>query len=117
MFSPSRYLPSPHDPFRRPERRWLRCNHLLENGRRPDQRLDDPQTQTAFLFLRAHQRCHDDDARRHVACRYPALAEAHAFFSTATSLARAEVEARLLAGAGDDAVAARCGLSAAAVAW
>jgi hypothetical protein len=113
----SSYLPSPHDPFRPPQRRLLRCRYLLEHGRRPHPRLDDPQTRTAFQFLRAYQRCRDEDARRRVARQRPALAEAHAFYSTATSLARSEVEARLLAGAGDDAVAGRCGLSAAAVAW
>src|SRR5262249_56240607 len=48
---------------------------------------------------------------------YPALAEAYRFFSTATPLARAEVEARLLAGQDDGGVAARCGLSPVAVRW
>src|SRR5262249_13975675 len=114
---PTGFVFSPHDPFRRPERRWLRCLHLLDHGRRPDPRADDPQTGTAFQFLWAYQRCRDDDARRRVARQGPALAEAHAFFSSAGGMARAEVEARLLAGAGDDAVAARCGLSAAAVRW
>src|SRR5262249_19858724 len=109
--------PNPHDPFRPPARRWLRVLYLLQHGRRPHPRLDDRQIQVTFGFVRAHQHCGDDAARVRLARRHPALAEAHAFFSTASPLARAEVEGGLLAGQDDSGIAARCGLSAAAVMW
>src|SRR5262249_23286592 len=117
VFSPSRYLPNRHDPFRPLPRRRLRVEYLLAHGRRPGLRPDDRLTGTGFRFLWAYQRCSDDAARARLARRHPALAEAHAFFSTATPLARAEVEARLLAGQDDGGIAARCGLSAEAVMW
>jgi hypothetical protein len=116
VFSLFKHLPNPHDPFRSPARRWLRCQYLLQHGR-PHSCLDDRQTWTAFRFLWAYQRCRDDAARGRLARHHPALAEAHAFFSSATPLARAEVEARLLAGQDDRGIADRCRLSAAAVMW
>jgi hypothetical protein len=43
--------------------------------------------------------------------RFPAIAEAHSCFYRQSSLRRAEIEARLLAGQADDAIAERCQLS------
>jgi hypothetical protein len=93
----------------------LRCVYLLDHNRQP-LRQDDDATRQAWLFRRALTCCRSDADREQLAQDYPGLFEVHAFFTTAEPLRRAELEARLLAGSDDLIVAAKLGLSSAAVA-
>jgi hypothetical protein len=106
----------PHDPWPEPARRWLRAEYLLGHGRRP-MRRDDAATREAWQFRRGLGRCCCGEAGRGwPAERFPEMAEAYAAYTAAEPLRRAELEARLLAGEGDAAVAAKVGMSAAGVA-
>ncbi len=114
MLDPMHYLLNPHNPFQPPARRWLRCQYLLERRRSPS--LDEEGlVHMACDYCRQLRRCRSEYQRWGLACCYPALAQAHRFWHEATALQRAELEARLLAGQSDESIAARCGLSAAAV--
>jgi hypothetical protein len=116
VFIPTTFLPSPHDPWQPPDRRRRRCDYLLQHGRRPDPAGDDPDTWAAWRYLCGLSRRRDAAGRGRLARRFPAVAEAHNFYTSAEPLARAELEARLLAHEGDEAIAARLGLSPAGVA-
>jgi hypothetical protein len=109
------FLPDAHDPFQDPAWRWRRYGHLLDHGRHPSPSLDDDATREAWLFRRAQARCRTEADCERLTADYPALAEAHALY-TGEPLKRWELEARVLAGDSDEVIAARCGLSAAAVA-
>jgi hypothetical protein len=115
MFVRTMFLPTIHDPLKDPAWRWERSGYLIDHGRQPLQALDDDLTWEAWRFRRALSRCRDDADRAQLAREYPGLAEAHAGY-TGEPLRRAELEARLLAGADDPTVAGRMGLSPAAVA-
>jgi hypothetical protein len=115
MFVPTRFLPGHHDPWPEPDRRWRRVNYLLRHRRRPLRGRDDPLTREAWRFRRGLGR-RGAAGRARLARRFPALAEAHAAYAAAEPLRRAELEARLLAGEDDAAVAAKTGLSPAGVA-
>jgi hypothetical protein len=116
MSDPAHYLDNPFNPRQDPRRRWLRCQYLLERRQPPSPTLDDDLTKEAWAFLRDLSRCVDDADRQAVARRFPTVAEAHHFDTTAEPLKVAEVQARLLADEDDGAIAAKCGLSPAAVA-
>jgi hypothetical protein len=107
---------SPHDPFKPLDRRWLRAGHLVESGLSPSPHHDDAWVERAVAYRRALAACRDDEDRLRLAERLPAVAEAHRLFTTALPLARAELEARLLAGESDDAIAAKMALTSAGVA-
>jgi hypothetical protein len=111
MLDATTHLPDAHDPFKDPCWRWQRAGYLLDHGRQPLQDLDDAVTGEAWLFRRALTCCRTDADREQLARDYPGLFEAHAFFSTADPLLRAELEARLLGGDPDVSIAAHCGLS------
>jgi hypothetical protein len=115
-FDPTAFLPDRHDPWQEPAHRWLRCGYLLGHGRRPLRGRDDVATQRAWRFRRGLARCRGEADRARLARRFPTLAEAHSLYMSAEPLRRAELEARLLAGQDDAAVAAKMGLSAAGVA-
>jgi hypothetical protein len=115
MFVPTRFLPG-HDLWPAPARRWLRAGYLLRHRRWPFWGRDDPATWAAWRFRRGLRRCRGAADRARLAARFPGVAEAHGSYRSAEPLKRAEVEARLLAGEGDAAVAAKTGLSAAGVA-
>jgi hypothetical protein len=115
MFVATTHLPDPHDPFKDPAWRWQRSGYLFDHGR-PPLRQDDALTHQAWRFRRALNRCRTEVDREQLAQDYPALTAAHAFFTTAEPLRRAEMEARLLAGSDDRTVAGKLGLSPAAVA-
>jgi hypothetical protein len=114
MFELTNFLSNPHDALQEPCHRWLRCRYLLEY-RRPPTSQDDVITQNACAFFRGWRHCRNDAEREHLACAHPALAEAHQFYQNASSLQRAEVEARLLAGQDDERIAGSCKLSPAAI--
>ncbi len=114
MFVPTRFLPDRGDPFQDPAWRWRRCGYLLDHGRPPCRTRDDDATRRAWRFRRSLADCHTDADRGQLALDFPDLAEAHAVY-TGEPLRRWELEARLLGGDPDEAVAARCGLSAAGV--
>jgi hypothetical protein len=116
MFVATTHLPDAHDPFKDPGWRWLRCCYLLDHGRQPLQDLDDAVTREIWFFRRALTCCRTDADREQLAQDHPGLFEAHAFFTTAEPIRRAELEARLLAGSDDLTVAGKLGLSPAAVA-
>jgi hypothetical protein len=67
-------------------------------------------TKRGFRFLQAHRRCRDEADRQRLAADMPAVVEAHDFFTSGRTMARAELEARLLAGEDDPTVAGKCGL-------
>ena len=68
------------------------------------------------MFRRAlEQYCHDEADRQQLAREAPDLVEAHSVYTSDPPMRRWEVEARLLGGGDDNAIAARCGLSAAGV--
>jgi hypothetical protein len=107
--------------------RWLRAEYLFHRGKQPSKVRDDALIRDARKFLRA-LRCYEegkgiptmDDflAMRKVkgGCRlmpfhFPAILEAHSCYYGWSWLRRAEVEARLLAGQGDDSIAERCQVS------
>jgi hypothetical protein len=115
MFDPTMFS-DPTDPWPAPARRWLRAGYLLRHRLWPFWSRDDPTTWAAWRFRRGLRRCRGEAALRRLARRYPALAEAHGLYRCAEPLRRAELEARLLAGEDDAAVAARMGLSPAGVA-
>ena len=116
MFIPTRFLPDPSDPWQEPDHRWRRSGYLIRHRLWPFLGRDDPATWAVWRFRRGLRRCHCEPGRRRLARRYPALAEAHRLYRSAEPLRRAELEARLLAGDDDAAVAAKMGLSAAGVA-
>jgi hypothetical protein len=115
MFDRTMFSAGPTDPWPEPARRWLRAGYLLRHGRWPTRR-DDPATREAWQFRRGLARCRGEADRARLARGYPALAAAHSLYTTAEPLRRAELEARLLSGGDDAAVAARVGLSPAGVA-
>jgi hypothetical protein len=104
----------PTDPCPEPARRWLRAGYLLAHGRRP-MRRDDGATREAWQFRRGLGRCRGAAGRGRPAERFPEMAEAHAAYAAAEPLRRAELEARLLAGEDDAAIAAKMALSPAGV--
>jgi hypothetical protein len=114
VFDPTMFV-DPHDPWPEPARRWLRAEYLLGHGRRP-MRRDDAATREAWRFRGGLARCRCEADRARLAGRFPTLAEAHAAFTAADPLRRAELEARVLAGQGDSAVGARMGMAADVVA-
>src|SRR5262245_47093663 len=114
MFVASKHLPNPHDPRKDPAWRWLRSGYLLKHGQQLLSR-DDDATRQAWLFRRALGRCRAEEDREGLARNFPALADAHRRFTTDELLQRATLEARLLAGEGDDLIAAKCGMTTAAV--
>ncbi len=116
MGGPTHYLPCSHDPCTHPARRWRRCRYLIRHKRWPHPTRDDDLTHECLRYLYARRACPDAAARRQLARHYPAVAAAHCFFVRAAPLQRAELEARLLAGQTDEAIAASCGLAATAVA-
>ena len=115
MFDPTLFS-DPTDPCPEPARRWLRAGYLLRHRLWPFWGgRDDPATWAAWRFRRGLRRCRGEAGRRRLARRYPALAEAHAAYTAADPLWRAALEARLLGGEDDAAVAAKMALSPAGV--
>jgi hypothetical protein len=114
MLDRTKSLPNPLDPWKDPAWRWHRSGYLLDHGRHP-LRQDDEATRQAWRFRRALTQCRTDADREQLAQDYPGLAEAYGVY-TGEPPKRWELEARLLGGDPDVTVAARCGLSAAAVA-
>jgi hypothetical protein len=92
----------------------VRATRLVAEGKQPDHPRDDDRSREAW---RLYRDLNDggDEARQALLEATP-LGEAHAFYATADPLKQAELEARLLARQTDAEIAARVGLSAAAVA-
>jgi len=104
------YLPD--EPFSPPDRRRLRCEHLISRGCQPSPRYDDEITQQAWQFFHSLSYSQHDDSRHSMTTRFPHIADAHHFYTNAEPLRRAELEARLLANDADDqAIALKLGLS------
>jgi hypothetical protein len=112
MFDPTLFAVDRHDPWPEPARRWLRAEHLLAHGRRPLRGRDDPLGWEAWRFRRGLARCRGEADRARLAGRFPHLAAAHDLYTSAGTLKRAALEARILAGEGDSAVGARMGMAA-----
>src|SRR5208282_381520 len=86
-------------------------------GCQPSPRYDDEITQQAWQFFHSLSYSQDNKSRQLLTDRFPAIAEAHRFFTTAKPIRRAELEARLLANDADDqAIALKLDLSPEAVA-
>jgi hypothetical protein len=100
----------PNSPFRAPAWRWRLAAYLLGRGRRGRRRWrSDPWLARALRFRRAARA----GARRRA--KDAEVQAALAFRDEGDPRLRLEVEARLLAGQGYDAVAGRCGLDPAVV--
>jgi hypothetical protein len=106
-------LPDDYVRYPEPAWRWRRCQQLLERGWRPSQH-EEVLLQLAWEFHRDWLRCRHEGRHSVMTRLYPDFASAHRFWHDATPLQRAELEARLLAGEGDEGIAASCGLSASA---
>jgi hypothetical protein len=115
VFNPQAHTFNPDNPFKDPARRWHRATYLVEHDRRPSRVHDDVITRQAWRLLRGLARNPDETARLRLEQRLAAVAEARRFALTAEPLRRDELEARLLAGQGDDVIAAKLGLSPAGV--
>jgi hypothetical protein len=108
-------IPSRHCPFRPPDWRARRCEHLVAEGRCPSRR-DDRTVWLGWRFLCGLARCADELQKERVRRRHPDLATAVALHKSADAFARWVVEARLLAGESFAEIAARTALTAEAVA-
>jgi hypothetical protein len=110
------YLATPHDPSQDPAHRWRRAGCLIDHDLTPFWAKDDSVVWTAWRYRRELAGCpvHDDGVI--VAPGFTAIAEAHRCYAAAPPMVRAELEARLLAGQSDEAVAAKVNMSPAGVA-
>jgi len=108
------FPPLPLDPFVPPGWRHVRATRLVAEGKQPDHPRDDERSREVWRLYRDLQGA--DEARRAALLQGTPLGQAHAFYTTAGPLKCAELEARLLARQADEQIAARLGLSAAAVA-
>jgi hypothetical protein len=111
-FDPTLFAVDPTDPWPAPSRRWLRAEYLLCHGRRPTRGRDDPLGWEVWRFRRGLARCRGEADRARLTGRFPHLAAAHDLYTSAGTLKRAALEARVLAGEGDAAVGARMGMAA-----
>jgi hypothetical protein len=109
------YLPSRHDPCPPLDRRWLRAGYLVEHRLDPSPE-DDAWVRQAITFLSALTACPDEDARRRLGERMPALAQAHALRQADPPLLRWVVEARVLAREDFPTIGRKCGLLPEAIA-
>jgi hypothetical protein len=107
--------PHPNSPCTHPAWRHLRAIHLVAEGGRADHPRDDDMSRDVWRFYRALHGCASENRRKTLARTMPAHFEAYTIFATTDPFTRAELEARLLAGQDDCAIAARCGLSPSAV--
>jgi hypothetical protein len=106
---------SPFNFFRPLDWRLRRARGLVADGRRGSPRRDDAATLQLVGYLRALGRCRAERDRAAVRKKWPDLDAARRLHEGGGPR-RDEVEARLVAGQDDDAVAARCGLTPGAVA-
>jgi hypothetical protein len=109
MLDATAHLPDVHDPCKDAAWRWHRTGYLLDHGRQL-QSQDDDLTRHTWHFRKALTCCRTDADREQLALEFPGLAEAHSVY-TGEQLKRWELEACLLGGDPDVAVAARCGIS------
>lgn len=107
-------------PFQRPNPlrplpwRWQRALYLTAANRRLVPGRDDAPTVAAARFLAARRAGRDRAALER---NWPGLQAARALVEAGDPRQRWEVEARLLSGTDDEAIAARCDLAPAAVRW
>ena len=90
----------PDSPFRRPEWRWFRASYLHETARRMDGRVDDVRVKHVRDALRGRGRADTPAA---------SVRAAREVWTRDTN-EKGELEARLLAGQSDDAIADRLAL-------
>jgi hypothetical protein len=105
-----------HSPTRALDWRWGRARQLLADGRRPSPLRDDAGTVAAVRFLRAEAGCGSDGDRARLDNQWLALRAARQL-AAGDAPRRWEVQARILAGQGDEEIAQSCGLTAEAVRW
>jgi hypothetical protein len=99
----------PSSPFRLPHWRWVLAQHLVASPRSRLRRLADGPVRRAAAYFR-------DIARGRAQERSADVRTAAALWGDGAWPRRPEVEARLLAGQDDRAIAANCGLAPEAVA-
>jgi hypothetical protein len=109
------YLPSRHDPCPPLDRRWLRAGYLAEHRLDPSPE-DDGWVRQAITFLFALTACPDEDARRRLGERMPAVSQAHSLRHVDPPLLRWVVEGRVLAREDFPTIARKCGLLPEAIA-
>jgi hypothetical protein len=114
MLSPRLNLEIP-SPFHPPDCHFLIVEELLRDGCKPLPN-DDPVTREFWAFLRSLRKCRNAVERRDVRRQHRSLAKAYRFHKKAAPLKVAEVQARILAGETDEAIAAKCSLTASSVA-
>jgi len=103
------FLFSKHDPCPPLDRRWRRANYLVETRLDPLPE-DDSWVRQAITFLSSQTACSDEDARRRLAERTPAVSQAHTLRHVDPPLLRWAVEAYILSGESFDVIARKCAL-------
>jgi hypothetical protein len=105
---------SPACPWRPVDWRWQMAVWVAEGRRRPEHPWVDDRIRRASRFVAVlARRAYPNN--QHLVRRFGAIAEAHRLHVAASQPVRAELEARLIAGQDDDAIAGKMGLSPAAV--
>mgnify|MGYP001063825108 CR=1 FL=1 len=98
------------DPHLTPDWRWRDACRAAGEGRRVDTARDTAAVAEAVAYLRALRRCPDGDGPERIKRRWPDLHMCHCLAEDPGPRLW-EVQARVLAGQGDDEVARCCGLS------
>jgi len=105
----------PHYLTRPVDARWRRINELVDRGQSPSHEYDDAWIKRGCAYRHRLRECNVDEECEHLAIDYPEIAAAYCLHSIGDKLARAVVEARLLAGQSITDVAAATGMTAEAV--
>jgi hypothetical protein len=114
MFVSTWGLPCTRNPYLSVAWRWRRSGYLLRHGRQPLPQLDDDHTREAWLFRRQWRRCWTEDDRLQLADDFPDHMGALQL-RLGPRQRRWQVEARLLAGQDDVAIAACCSVPASVI--
>jgi hypothetical protein len=105
----------PWQSVRHVDHRWRVAVHRVRRRLPPDPRPEDEWVTKSERFIAAVVACRDEAERETVARRFPELDAAFSLRTAADKLARAGVEARILAGLPVAEVAAACGLAPSAI--
>lgn len=108
---------SEHDPFRTPDSRWSRALWLCSEGRYARRAVEDPYVLAAVSFRRHQSRAANHLARERLARRMPGIYFAAEVYHREEDLERWAMEARILTGESETAIARRCRTTPEVVYW
>lgn len=91
------FIPHPADPFRPPDWRHRRCEHLVDRDERPSPG-DDDATVAGWRYLADSRRCRDEGQREQLARDHAPLHAAYTLRARGDDLRRWGLEGYLLAG-------------------